>query len=122
MNYSRATARRDRIEGDITVPAFALTARETYRVSQHQYPEDFVFRRRPGLAARVDTIRAPIMWAELGIILQALNGTASQRAGLCPVGHQDTAPRRPARLQNVTADRGRPLLIRRSGASPGRST
>jgi hypothetical protein len=29
MNYSHATARRDRIEGDITVPAFALMARET---------------------------------------------------------------------------------------------
>ena len=44
-------------------------------MSQHQYPEDFAFRRRPGLAARVDTIRAPIMWAEQGIISQALNGT-----------------------------------------------
>ena len=58
-------------------------------MSQHQYPEDFAFRRRPGLAARVDTIRAPIMWAELGIISQALNGTPAEGRTLPsgPPGH-----------------------------------
>jgi len=32
MNYSRATARRDNLEGDITMLAFALTGREVFRI------------------------------------------------------------------------------------------
>jgi hypothetical protein len=37
-------------------------------VSQHQNPEDFVFRRRPRLAARVNTFRAAYHLGRLGII------------------------------------------------------
>ena len=49
-------------------------------MSHVQYPQDFAFRRRPWLAARVNTFRAANHVAELGIILSALNGTPRQRA------------------------------------------
>jgi hypothetical protein len=68
MNYSPATARRNRIEGDITVPAFTLTAKEAQRVYQHQNPEDFVFRHRPGSPPESILSGAAYHLGRLGII------------------------------------------------------
>jgi hypothetical protein len=62
-------------------------------VSKHQNPEDFVFRRRPRLAARVDAFRPPIMWAELGIILSALNETPPAKGRTLPRWATSTLPR-----------------------------
>jgi len=68
MNYSRATARRNRIEGDITVPAFALTARRLSACPSTRTPRTLSSAADPGSPPESIPSGPLIIWAELGII------------------------------------------------------
>jgi hypothetical protein len=56
INYNRATAQPDRLEGVITASAFALTARDARRTPRHD-AEDFGSRRRSRLRRGRDLIK-----------------------------------------------------------------